>query len=1321
MRLLQRDNTGAISLTEDLLRDIPPYAILSHTWGSEEVSFQDLKANAGQKKLGYEKIQFCGEQACRDGLSYFWVDTCCIDKSNNAELSEALNSMFRWYRNASRCYVYLADISTLAGRPSWGSFRSSRWFTRGWTLQELLAPAWVEFFSKEGERLGDKSALEQHIHDATRIPIGALRGNSLLDFRVAERLSWMEHRETTREEDKAYALLGLMNVFIPPIYGEGGENAHKRLLKEINQVSEPLAIPIAHAAFNSRAEEHSPRCHPHTRIDLLRDIEDWAGQPNSKGIYWLNGMAGTGKSTVSRTLAQRFHDRGVLGASFFFKRGEADRGDANKFFTTLAFQLAAKLPRIARDIRYSIEADPSLTKKSLGEQFRELILYPLASIRDPQTLLIVVDALDECDRDEDIKAIISLFSQTKSLHSVRLKVFLTSRPELPIRLGFNKIHGHYQDLGLHKIAQPTIEHDLRIFLLEELARICKEHNEEAFDDILLPSDWPDQHIDALVRLAIPLFIYAATICRFLEDRSLCDPAGQLEKLLDSQKKAHHSEEVDLDRVYLPILNHLLVGKTGQARERLVEGFRTVIGAIILLAEPLSASSLSRLLRIPLPGIHGQLKTLHSVLVVPSEANVPIRTFHLSFHDFLIDPSRATEFWVDEQATHERLATRCIQLLSTTLKRDICGLVWPGASLSQLDQQTIDASLPPEIRYACLHWVEHLVLSKTHINNEDLVHVFLKTCLLYWLEALCLIGEVNKSFSMLKSLQGLVKTATSIGAFLRDADRFIRNCVSIVTTRPLQLYSSAIVFSPENSVIRKRFFDEVTTCILQPPKVDLEWNACIQTLEGHTSPVGAVAFSPDGRSLTSASGNMIKLWDITTGSCTQTLIADKIDGITSLIFSRDSRSLVSGSPSTIRLWDLTTGTCTHTFEGNRFRSVALSADSQSLASGSDRGTINLWDLPTATCRQTFNGHTMPIYLVAFAPDNPWLASFHVDGAVHIWELTTGICTHISTLPVFAIDSAQFSPHVQFLAIGSGSEIRIWDITTGALVQRLNGHDRIVDSVAFSPDSRWLASSSLDQTIKLWDLVPGTCTQTFHNRDNERVRPIAFSPDGQLLASTSVNETIKLWDLSPRINVQPLEDNVQLGVTLLEFSPDGQWLASVSWNRTLMLWDLPTGTCAQILYGHSGSIGSLAFSPDSQWLASSSSDHTIKVWSVTTGALVQTIETGRMVLNLHFDETGSHLYTEEPSRFSTRSLDSSLTSIPTLTAASRKQDHQKEFSLKSDKAWIMWDNKEFLWLPPGYRPVCSAIQGSNIVIGCNTGRVLILELSQKELSNMLLKNI
>ncbi|KAJ4354754.1 Vegetative incompatibility protein HET-E-1 [Ascochyta clinopodiicola] len=229
------------SLVEYLGNKIPPYAILSHTWGpdGDEVTFKDIVKGRGKSKPGYYKLTFCSQQAAKDGLKFFWVDTCCIDKSSSAELSEAINSMFKWYQKAAKCYALLSDVplgsftrevTAEAWKPK---FQNSRWFKRGWTLQELLAPEFVEFFSQDEKRVGDKISLLQIVHETTRIPAGALQGSPLSQFSVDERLSWAKARKTTREEDGAYSLLGIFDIHMPLIYGEGGEKAFARLRREI--------------------------------------------------------------------------------------------------------------------------------------------------------------------------------------------------------------------------------------------------------------------------------------------------------------------------------------------------------------------------------------------------------------------------------------------------------------------------------------------------------------------------------------------------------------------------------------------------------------------------------------------------------------------------------------------------------------------------------------------------------------------------------------------------------------------------------------------------------------------------------------------------------------------------------------------------------------------------------------------------------------------------------------------------------------------------------------------------------------------------------
>ena len=521
------------------------------------------------------------------------------------------------------------------------------------------------------------------------------------------------------------------------------------------------------AAFDSHAEEHNGRCYPGTRTELLQQIRTWAIDPGSECIFWLNGMAGTGKSTISRTIAHNLSVKGELGASFFFKRGEGDRGNARLLFATIAAQLVQKFPPLAPHVQRAIEVDPAITSKSLKQQFDTLVLEPLNKLhldsQKPSTIVIVVDALDECDGEADARTMIRLLSQVKCFSSGQLKFFLTSRPELPIRLGFEDISGSYEGLALHQIPEPIIEHDIYAFLTYELTRIRDDYNKSVLQDRHLHADWPGQaNIQSLVQMAVPLFIFATTICRFLEDRRCGEPDEQLAKVLKYQTK---SQESELDATYLPVLDHLLTGLSQLRKDEVVQKFKEVVGVIIILASPLSTTSLAQLLGISRARIDHTLDLLYSVLSIPSNSDTPVRLLHLSFRDFLLDSEKREEhpFWINEKDVHKRLATRCLDRLSLgkCLKKDICNLRTLERPRADVDKQIIDSHLPSDIQYACQYWVYHLKESRNTICDDDQVHNFLKCYFLHWLESLSFIGRLRESIGMVDNLMVMIEVRHSL--------------------------------------------------------------------------------------------------------------------------------------------------------------------------------------------------------------------------------------------------------------------------------------------------------------------------------------------------------------------------------------------------------------------------------------------------------------------------------------------------------------------------------------------------------------------------------
>ncbi|KAF8865625.1 HET-domain-containing protein [Acephala macrosclerotiorum] len=310
MRLLELNDNGDLSLIERASGSIPEYAILSHTWGpdGDEVIYEDLIQGTGKHKPGYEKIRFCAKQAERDGLKYFWIDTCCINKANFTELSEAINSMFRWYRKATRCYVYLSDVPEPQNPTSTveAAFPNSRWFKRGWTLQELIAPSVVQFFSRTGKFLGDKTLLEQQIHQITGIAIEALRGSPLSEFESAERLSWAARRETTVEEDAAYCLLGIFDIHMPLIYGEGRRKALERLQREVQLSSNAASL----APIDSTWIVPFRRNPSFTgRQSQLAQLEEMLFAKDHTAKIAITGLGGVGKTQLVLELLYRTKEK----------------------------------------------------------------------------------------------------------------------------------------------------------------------------------------------------------------------------------------------------------------------------------------------------------------------------------------------------------------------------------------------------------------------------------------------------------------------------------------------------------------------------------------------------------------------------------------------------------------------------------------------------------------------------------------------------------------------------------------------------------------------------------------------------------------------------------------------------------------------------------------------------------------------------------------------------------------------------------------------------------------------------------------------------
>lgn len=518
--------------------------------------------------------------------------------------------------------------------------------------------------------------------------------------------------------------------------------------KAVRQDLDLAKLPIASgASFNSHAEEHNAHCLPETRAELLQRIEDWAASTSDRPVFWLSGMAGTGKSTIARTLAQSFASRGELGASFFFKKGDSHRGKAARFFTTIAADLLRAEPALEPAVRKALRAEPDISERPLAEQFEKLIMQPLLSMRRDQwrssARVVVVDALDECQEEQSASVILKSLAQTGRLGSKPLRIFVTSRPDFHIRLGFKEMpDGTHQDFLLHQIPRPIIDRDIRLFINHELGVIRKQRG--------LESPWPTaEETSVLVQLATPLFIFAATMCRYIGTKG-ANPNVKLNRIILSGK----STLDQVDQLYFTVLDDLFQEQDREDRAEWLDDFRAVVGTIVLLMRPLSIHSLSRLLGRRVSYVRLQLDALNSVLQVPDDGDMPVQVLHLSFREFLTDPEKKGQspFWIEERKIHQQLASDCLRLMESSLRRDICGLKEPAARTDEVSSEALAAHVPPQLQYACRYWVDHLDQGRRQAADDGDEHQFLKKHLLHWLEAMILMQEYADCVRLITKLQ-----------------------------------------------------------------------------------------------------------------------------------------------------------------------------------------------------------------------------------------------------------------------------------------------------------------------------------------------------------------------------------------------------------------------------------------------------------------------------------------------------------------------------------------------------------------------------------------
>jgi hypothetical protein len=509
-------------------------------------------------------------------------------------------------------------------------------------------------------------------------------------------------------------------------------------------------------AFDHIYHPENSFCLEGTRVAVLQDIKTWANDSTSPCICWLPGLAGTGKSTISRTIARDLKGKS-LGASFFFKKGAGNRGDGRFVFSIIAYQLALNFPLVRPHILKAVKEDPASAMGPMKVQWQRLILNPLSKLQDNEfgkPLVVVIDALDECEED-DRKQILQLL-QTSC--PVVLRVFLTSRPELDIEGQFAAYQQAHQQIVLHRVDIRTIEKDITTFLQHTVKEFVFEYNQRHPQKHLqMDLKWPGEtRFQLLIQRSLPLFIAAATFIRMIKDRHwVKSPDYKIDFIIQESTTVNSQYEA----LYRPVLHLILSGCPEEDRDRVTESFVDVVGSFILLASPLSVTALANLLNLDAWEVMGQMDPLRSVIDIPSDDG-KVKLFHLSFRDYLLSKS-AGELQVDQAKCHAKLASRCINLLKAKLKMNICGLESPGTRIEDIDPATVHKHLSAEVQYACLYWAFHLKLSGIRLRDPgkdseaQSILEFLQAFFSNWMEILCLIGKIEDSLIILDQLQAII--------------------------------------------------------------------------------------------------------------------------------------------------------------------------------------------------------------------------------------------------------------------------------------------------------------------------------------------------------------------------------------------------------------------------------------------------------------------------------------------------------------------------------------------------------------------------------------
>ncbi|KAI9369820.1 WD40 repeat-like protein [Aspergillus egyptiacus] len=990
------------------------------------------------------------------------------------------------------------------------------------------------------------------------------------------------------------------------------------------------------------------------------ELERWQTQSEAR-LLWMMGGPGKGKTMAMIGLVDILNNKACPSpghlAYFFCQDGVPHLNDAVSVLRGLIWRLLWTNRHLSKYIPAEYRCKMNRGKEIFDgpNAFAILttMLFQILEDDSLDTVFLLIDAVDECA--VGMHGLLDWIVSNTSRLSSKAKWLLSSRrsPEVEEYLR----PGPFRICLSLESGEKRVSDAVNYFIDHRVAKLAERKS------ILLSAR---KGIEAQLKEKAGLaFLWVALVCQHLQATS---------------RRKIHKELIALPSGLEPLYDRMLQQIERHADEDDRSLSIQVLRATITARRPLNHEELAIVTGFPETIMHDisyLVGLCHSFLTMRRGY---VFFVHQSARDYFVYGLGRRIF--EHGITHEH---------KTVLHRLLEAMPDPLASLG----------------YAVTSWVDHLVCfcnddstryASVGLVDGGVIEGFIKSHLLHWLEALGLMRQVRLGLMMTRRLKHLLDTnnaqAPGMLNMIQDAYQFILYNKACLETAPLQVYYSALIFSPRATTIRRLFHKEAPPWLTNPDVLDEKWSPGLQVFEGHTDPVCAVTFTPDNRLLVSGSyDGTVRTWDTDSGANLLTRTCDSWPVLLMIVSPCGEWVASAVSDSTLQIWNLHSGELKMALHTSGWiTSMAFSTNSCYITFISTHKTVQRWSIQNRAMVFSYEIHATLADPTVVSPDGQWIASACEDGDVGLWEVGTGFKKKFFK-PSMPVKSLTFLPgSVGLAAITYEDIIHVWNIETGSLELDFDpGTDRPLLTGRLSDGRRIVVTAY--ETIRVWDTENQTIVQSFAGH-TDLVQSVAMASDGLKLASASKDKTIRLWNVNPAVGQQNTLIRRRGAIMCLGISPSGKTVASSSMDQEVRLCQMETGSLLQV-FEHPGEVVSLAFSSDSHRLATSSADGTICFWDCSTGVMLDILDyspvsSGNLVTFDHFPPFDRHrrmFLTHDP--------------VETETTLARE-------NVSYEHPWIIYNGNRLLWLPVTYQPCHYAVNGHHMVIGCYTGQLLMFKL-------------